>query len=129
MNWTLETIGELLAKNDDWSVSTETNCLIISNPEGVEVFLTVCGEQIIAESLLVEVDLISDKNALNEEILKTHKLFPLTTVGIVSIESVEYYAAFGALSSQSKAESIELEVEFLFQNVEGMIEAYAGYIR
>ncbi len=128
MDWTLETINELLSKQAEWTVSVESDCLLITNDEEIEVFLTLCGEQIIAESLLASVSQVKNSAAFNDEILRTHKLFPLTTMGIVTINSVEYYAAFGALSSQSKSESIVLEVDFLFQNVVGMLDAYEKFI-
>ena len=71
---------------------------------------------------------MKDKHALNEEILKSHMIFPLTTVGISNVAGDEYYTAFGSLSSQSKAESVMIEVQTLFQNVEAFLDAYAEHL-
>ena len=56
-------------------------------------------------------------------------LFPLTTVGISQVGGDEYYTAFGSLSSQSKAESIAIELNTLFQNVEAFIDAYQVHLK
>jgi uncharacterized protein YjfI (DUF2170 family) len=66
---------------------------------------------------------------MNEEILKSHMIFPLTSVGITNVADEEYYTAFGALSSQSKGESIMIEVETLFQNVAAFIDAYQDHLK
>ena len=90
--------------------------------------LVVTREEIIVESLLFSVNEVKDKTALNEEILKTHMIFPLTTVGISNVAGDDYYTAFGSLSSQSKAQSITIEVQTLFQNVEAFLDAYAEHL-
>lgn len=128
MGWNLAGLHELLAKQEDYAVSEEDDCLIVTSEDGIESFLTVSGDQIIIESLLFPADGVSDSAALNEQILRTHKIFPLTSVGMVTLEGEDYYAAFGALSSQSKEASVLIELEFLFQNVEGMLEIYEGYL-
>jgi uncharacterized protein YjfI (DUF2170 family) len=56
-------------------------------------------------------------------------VFPLTTIGISNVAGSQYYVAFGALSSQSKQESIVIEIETLFQNVEAFIDAYQGFLK
>ena len=55
-------------------------------------------------------------------------MFPLTTIGITVVENQEYYVSFGALSSQSKEESIIIEIETLFNNVAGFLDAYESYL-
>lgn len=128
MYLTLKQIKQALSELDGWSVSVEKDCLLIKNTEEIEAFLTICGEQIIVESLLVPVEQVKNTAEFNKEILKTHKMFPMTAISIVKIESVEYYSAFGALSSQSKISSVLLEVEFLFSNVVKMFDIYKNFI-
>ena len=72
---------------------------------------------------------VADIAALNQQILKTHQVFPLTTIGITTVEDEDYYMAFGALSSQSKEESIIIEVETLFDNVAAFLDAYEDYLK
>ncbi len=128
MDWTLESVHQLISKQTEWISSVKDDCLLITNDDEIEIYLSIGGEQIIAESLLFPVGQVTDSVELNEQILKTHKFFPLTTAGIVNIDKEDYYSAFGALSSQSKAESIILEIDFLFQNVIGMLEAFEPFI-
>ncbi|MBU3017215.1 YjfI family protein [Paraglaciecola agarilytica] len=128
MTWDLNQLEALFSDNQDLVVTREENCLLIANGDGVDAWLAISGEQIIVESLLFSVNEVKDKTALNEEILKTHMIFPLTTVGISNVAGDEYYTAFGSLSSQSKPESVIIEVQTLFQNVEAFLDAYAEHL-
>ena len=83
----------------------------------------------LVESILFARNQVNDVAGLNETILKTHQIFPLTTVAITAVEDEEYYMAFGALSSQSKAESIVIEVEQLFSNISGFLDAYESFLK
>ena len=129
MTWDLNQLETLISKNEDYVVTREDNCLLIANTDGIDAWLAISGEQILVESLLFSAKEVKDTNALNAEILKTHMLFPLSTVGISTIADEEYYIAFGALSSQSKEESILIEVETLFQNVAGFLDAYQDHLQ
>src|SRR5690554_1000894 len=63
------------------------------------VFITVAGEQIVAESVLWSVDEVNDQAGLNDAILRTHKYFPLSTISLDTLgQDNEYYHMFGALS-------------------------------
>ncbi|GAA0352401.1 hypothetical protein GCM10009092_15990 [Bowmanella denitrificans] len=129
MSWDLDQLESLLTKHNDLVVTRQQDCLLIANTDGIDAWLAISGEQIIVETLLFAATEVSDRAALNDEILKTHMLFPLTTVGISQVAGEEYYTAFGALSSQSKAESIVIEVETLFQNVASFLDAYQDHLK
>lgn len=129
MNWDLEQLESLFKEMDDLVVTREKECLLIANLDGIDAWLAISGEQIIVESLLFDASQVKDKAALDHDILSTHMLFPLTTVAISSINGEEYYTAFGALSAQSKAESIQIEVTTLFQNVAAFLDAYESYLK
>lgn len=93
------------------------------------VFLTVSGQQIIAEAVLWSINEVNDRNAFNEAVLRTHKYFPLSTISLDQIAGkTDYYYMFGALSSTSSIENIIAEVETLGSNVIQATEAYAEYI-
>ncbi|GAA6184244.1 MULTISPECIES: DUF2170 family protein [Alteromonadaceae] len=128
MTWDLDQLETLLSKNDNIVVTREDNCLLIGNGDGLDAWLALSGEQIIIESILFSSSEVKDKAALNEEILKTHMLFPLTTIGISQVAEQDYYTAFGALSSQSKAESIQIELDALFHNVAAFLDAYQEHL-
>jgi hypothetical protein len=82
----------------------------------------------LVESILFAKNQVSDVAALSDEILKTHHIFPLTAIAITKIDNEEYYMAFGALSSESVAETLMIEVEMLFSNIPGFLEAYEHFI-
>ncbi|MEW9798941.1 DUF2170 family protein [Alteromonas sp. CYL-A6] len=129
MSWDLDGIESLLSQHEDFVVTREENCLLIANQDGIDAWLAISGEQILVESLLFSASQVTDKAALDHEILSTHMIFPLTTVGITTVGEEEYYTAFGALSAQSKAESIVIEVETLFQNVASFLDAYETHLK
>ncbi len=129
MEWDLAKLESLLSKQEDYVVTREEDCLLIANQDGIDAWLAISGEQILVESLLFASSEVKDKAALDHEILATHMLFPLTTVGISAIGGEEYYTAFGALSAQSKAQSIEIEVATLFQNVAAFLDAYETHLQ
>ncbi|RDV29255.1 DUF2170 family protein [Alteromonas aestuariivivens] len=129
MVWDLTKLESLLKEYDDFVVTREENCLLIANQDGIDAWLAISGEQILVESLLFSAAQVKDKAALDHEILSTHMVFPLTTVGISNIGGEEYYTAFGALSAHSKAETIVIEVETLFQNVASFLDAYEPHLK
>jgi len=128
MSWDLPQLEKLLSKHDEWAILSEDGCLCITNEDGLDAYLAISGQQLIVESILFDKSNVNDVAGLNDEILKTHQVFPLTTVAITNIEGQEYYMAFGALSSQSKEESVIIEVETLFDNVAGFLDAYEDYL-
>ena len=128
MSWDLVQLEALLGERDGWAVHTDEECLCVTNEDGLDAYLAVSGAQIVVESILFAKQQVKDVAGLNAEILATHQVFPLTTVAVTAIDGEDYYVAFGALSSQSKAESIRIEVEALFANVTGFLDAYEGFL-
>ncbi len=128
MNYKTSELVSALAQHEGWQVEENADSLVITNEDNINAFLAVSGEQILVEVLLFSQLQVKDVNALNDYILKTHKMFPLTTVAINEIDGVEYYVAFGSLSSQSKLESVIIEVATLFRNVEAFIELYQDHL-
>ncbi|MFT5541407.1 MAG: hypothetical protein ACI97K_000299 [Glaciecola sp.] len=129
MTWELSQLAEVISVQEGYVVTHEADCLLIANEDGIDAWLAISGEQILVESLLFSLDEVKDSTALNEEILRTHMLFPLTTIGISSIAGTQYYTAFGSLSSQSKEESVLIEISTLFQNVEAFLDAYQDFLK
>ncbi len=128
MTWQLTELLPVLSDHDGWQVKEHDQTLIISNEDNIDAYLAVAGEQILVEVLLFPHQQVSDVHALNDLILRTHKMFPLSTIGINNIGGDSYYVAFGSLSSQSKAESILIEVATLFRNVEAFIDLYQDHL-
>lgn len=128
MTWELPQVEELLSQREGWVVANEGDCICITNEDGLDAYLAISGEQILVESILFAKSQVVDTAALNETVLKTHQIFPLTTVAITVVGDEEYYMAFGALSSQSNDDSITKEVELLFMNISGFLDAYESFL-
>lgn len=129
MTWNLSGVEGQLSKREGWAVSHEGDCVYVTNEDGLDAFIAISGEQILVESILFAKSQVKDTVGLNEEILKTHHIFPLTAVAITSVDGEEYYMAFGALSSKSAPETLMIEVELLFSNLPGFLEAYEAYLK
>jgi hypothetical protein len=93
------------------------------------IFVTVYGDQILAESVLWAASDVTDRSAFNEAILRTHKYFPLSTVSLDNMpDGVDYYHMFGALSATSRLPNVIFEIEVLASNVIQATEAYSEFL-
>jgi len=93
------------------------------------IFLTVSGEQILAEAVLFSVSDIEDTIKFNEYVLKTHKYLPLSTISIETDETHgDYYYMFGALSASSNINEIMLEIDTLAENTIHAAEAFKDFL-
>ncbi len=89
------------------------------------IYVSVSGSQIIVDTLLWPVAAVKDTAAFNMMLLRTHKLFPLSTFGITNGPGgKEYYEIFGSLSSGSIFESVLFEIETLADTAIQAVEAY-----
>lgn len=94
------------------------------------LFLTVSGEQIIAEAILWPATDIANVIDFNEFVLRTHKYFPLSTISLDKMnDGQDYYHMFGALSSASSLENIVFEIEVLASNVIQATSAYKHFLK
>lgn len=126
--WTYDSIKDLVEDQVGWVVEAESDCLSISNDEGIDAFLYSGDTQIVVEAPLFSLSSVSNISALNELVLRTHQLLPLTTIGIKTIAGQDYYVAFGALSADSKDSVVLEEIRTLFANVDEFLELYSKYL-
>ncbi len=124
-----EHILSLMNEQINFTAELEGECISISNDEGVDAFLVVGEQQIVVETILFSVNSVKDMAALDADILRTHRLVPLSTLAVSHIGDEEYYVAFGALSVDSKDEVIVEEVEALFANVPEFLELYSEHLK
>jgi uncharacterized protein len=129
MTWDLARLENLLQQQADLVVTREADCLLIANNDGLDAWLAISGEQIRVESILFAVSEVANTAKLNDAILRTHQLFPLTTICINQIGDAEYYVAMGALSAHSDSNTIQIEINTLFQNVEAFLDAYQDHLK
>ncbi len=133
--WTTESLYEALtgstpATEGDFKVELVDGAdpgilLTMSEFGDLPLLMSVSGSQIIVDTLLWPVDEVSDPAAFNAMILKTHKLFPLSTFGIqTGADGKEYYEMFGSLSAGSTLDSVIFEIETLADNAMQAADAY-----
>ncbi|MCU7837055.1 MAG: YjfI family protein [gamma proteobacterium symbiont of Taylorina sp.] len=138
--WTTTRLYEAL-KASDLSSDAQATIEII---EGIEpsiqiimheygdlpVFVTVSGDQLVAESILWAVSQVVDKSLFNEAVLRTHKYFPLSSISLdKEADGEDYYQMFGALSASSSLENVIFEIDILASNVIQATEAYDDFIK
>lgn len=92
------------------------------------LFLTVSGEQILAEALLWSTSDVKDVVLFNETVLRTHKYFPLSNISIDKLDGDDCYQMYGALSSASSLQDVIFEIEMLASNVIQATQAYSEFL-
>ena len=138
--WTIQSMHDALTKEFLFTsgnarlqlVDGTEPCLeILMNEFGdLPIYLTVSGEQIIADAVLWPLSMVKDANVLNDEVLRTHKLFPLSTISLDRFpDGTDYYTIFGALSSASLIQHIVQEIETLAANAIKATEAYGEHLK
>ncbi len=139
-NWTTESLLEALQQSEpvtagdikvDLVDGADPGILVTMKEFGdLSLLMSVSGSQIIVDTLLWAVEEVDDSAAFNEMILKTHKLFPLSTFGIVvGPDGRDYYEMFGSLSAGSILESVIFEIETLADNALQAAEAYQSELK
>lgn len=128
MSWNKDSLLALVQAHPDWVVEPEGDCLNIANDEGIDVFVYAGNKQILVETALFAASSVKDKDGLNNLILKSHQLVPLSTIGLKQIGDEDYYVAFGALSTDSKDSVVIEEIETLFENVTEFLDLYSEYL-
>ena len=139
-NWTTQSLHGALAQSEPANEKAIEVELIEGADPGILItmrefgdlplLMSVSGSQIIVDTLLWPVDDVDDSAAFNTMILKTHKLFPLSTFGIRSgADGRDYYEMFGSLSAGSVIESVIFELETLADNAMQAAEAYQSDLK
>lgn len=93
------------------------------------VFMTVSGNQIVAESVLWPASYVQDKAAFNETILRTQNYYPLSTICLGRRADEDYYLMEGSVNAVSSINDIILEMETLANNVIRVTEAYVDILQ
>ncbi|PIA67820.1 YjfI family protein [Pseudomonas sediminis] len=138
--WTAQALHEALAATELFQ-SAQASIELIQGADAslhitmreygdLPLFIAVFGEQIIVEALLWPAADVKDSVTFNEEVLRTHKLFPLSSIGLEKmVDGRDCYTMFGALSSSSTLSDVVFEIELLADNVIKATEAYEGFLK
>lgn len=134
-NWTVSTLHKSLAGldavvNGDIELAVTDGAeagirLTLKEFGDLPVYIAVAGDQILADTTLIETSRIKDTVAFNEAVLRSRDLFPLSSVGIERLaDGEEVYCLFGALSAASSLTVIVQEILTLADNVIRAAEAF-----
>ena len=134
--WSLASMTELMASDPpelgdvDVEVAPGTEVLRVTLKEhgGLDVLVTVAGEQILCAVLLVEAGAVPERERFERFLLATHKLVPLSTFGLTDVGGTEWYELFGSLSARSRAGVVIEEVATLAVNAVEAAEMIGEWI-
>lgn len=138
--WTAQTLFDALSATEPFADGRAAVELIQGADASLHVtmkeygdlplFIAVFGDQIVVEALLWPASDVRDTAAFNEEVLRSHKLFPLSCVGLETLpDGQACYTMFGALSASSILPNVVLEIETLADNVIKATEAYEDFLK
>lgn len=122
--WNLASLTELFASDPpalgDVDVAVEGDVLRVTLKEKghLDVFVAAGGDQILASVMLAPAKDVPNREAFERLALKTHKLVPLSTFGISTVNGEEWYELFGSLSARSAADVVVEEIAVLAANAE-----------
>ena len=98
---------------------------------GLPIYIAVVGEQIIVDTVLVDAESINDVPAFNDAVLRSREMFPLSSIGIESLNGI--YNAQGDSRTPllflmiSSLTNIVTEVKTLVDNVQRASEAFERF--
>lgn len=139
-NWNIDSLFNALKALDE-VVSNDITLSLVQGSEssiklemndfgGLPIYIAVVGDQIIVDTVLVDIESINDVPAFNDAVLRSREMFPLSSIGIESMPNGQVvYNMFGALSSGSSLTNVVTEVKTLVDNVQRAIEAFERFFK
>jgi uncharacterized protein YjfI (DUF2170 family) len=140
INWTINSLHSALLELD--AVKKKENEIELTLIQGAEpslsltmrefgglpIMIAIAGDQILVDSVLVYASQVSDVEAFNDTVLRSRDIFPLSSIGIETINGETVYSMFGALSAASSLTVIVHEVLTLADNVIRAADAYEDFL-
>ncbi|WAH59037.1 YjfI family protein [Pseudomonas silvicola] len=138
--WTLDRLHQAFQALDEVA-SKEITLTLVQGAEqslklemneygGLPIHIAVVGEQIIVDTVLVDVDSIKDVARFNDAVLRSREMFPLSSIGLeVMPNGQTVYNMFGALSANSSLTNVVTEVFTLVDNVQRAADAFEGFFK
>ena len=134
--WTLSSLTELFASDPealgdvDVSVTEGSDVLQVTLKErgDLNVLIAASGDQILMSVALAPAQDVPNREAFDRLVLRTHKLVPLSTFGLMTINNAEWYELFGSLSSLSRDDVVVEEAAVLAANALDAAEMISEWI-
>ncbi len=130
MSWSLDSIFDAISKENNYWITRFENALLIQLKDygDLELTLTLTQKQILVETNISPVNVISRPAEFNLFLLRLQKILPLSTVGISQIQQQEFYIAFGSLAVNSSLDNVILEIETLAENALELAELIEEFV-
>lgn len=119
----LKANGFTVESRDDNTFSVESD-----DGAGLNALVVIGETQIQVSSVLFKAADVNNPAALNDLILRTQQMIPLTNVGLMSLNGADYYTAYGSLSINSPVDQVIEEIETLFNNIPELLDAYSDLL-
>ncbi|PMX01993.1 DUF2170 domain-containing protein [Pseudomonas sp. FW215-R2] len=139
-NWNIDSLYNAFKALDEVA-SQEITLSLIQSAEpslklemnefgGLPIHIAIAGQQIIVDTVLVDIDSITDVRAFNDAVLRSREMFPLSSIGIETMPNGQtVYNMFGALSADSSLTNVVTEVKTLVDNVQRASEAFEHFFK
>ncbi len=121
--------AHLEASDHNWTIGEIEGGLTIINGDDIPAHLVLTESQMIIETILFKESDIKNVDQFDDLMMQAQKGLSLTSVGKSKIDGTKYYVAFGALSSSSILDNVELELVMLFQNVTEILHSSSDFLR
>ena len=139
-NWNIDSLYNAFKALDEVASQEITLSLIQSSEPslklemnefgGLPIHIAIAGQQIIVDTVLVDIDSITDVRAFNDAVLRSREMFPLSSIGIETMPNGQtVYNMFGALSADSSLTNVVTEVKTLVDNVQRASEAFEHFFK
>ncbi|WP_420793709.1 YjfI family protein [Pseudomonas aphyarum] len=139
-NWNIDSLYNAFKALDEVASQEITLSLIQSSESslklemnefgGLPIHIALAGQQIIVDTVLVDIDSITDVRAFNDAVLRSREMFPLSSIGIETMPNGQtVYNMFGALSADSSLTNVVTEVKTLVDNVQRASEAFEHFFK
>ncbi len=120
--WTISSLTELFAADPealgdlDVAVSGDALRITLTDRGGLDVLIAASGDQVLASVLMLPAEDVPDRTGFERTLLTVHKLIPLSTFGLTTVDGREWYELFGSLSAHSDPAAMVQEVAVLAAN-------------
>ena len=139
-NWNIDSLYNAFKALDEVASQEITLSLIQSSEPslklemnefgGLPIHIALAGQQIIVDTVLVDIDSITDVRAFNDAVLRSREMFPLSSISIETMPNGQtVYNMFGALSADSSLTNVVTEVKTLVDNVQRASEAFEHFFK
>lgn len=125
-NWTTDSLFKALVESE-YGQSGQISLKLVESMEPVihveshdhgdlQMQIVVAGSAVHASTVLCQASQVKDRAVFNEACLRLNTLYPLSSLGLVSVDGEDIYSIFGQLSARSPLANVIEEIHTLGHN-------------